>query len=177
MPSGRVIGFLHADHHFSGRDVDELDRDTVWTFAEGFGFAVERAALLERLREQRRQIEEMVSSAAGIMDRLCDADVELVGSGFEMGAHVARSAAQLFAVPDERVEGLLTRREIEVLGLMAEGATNASISDELVISEGTVKSHVKHILRKLRAANRAEAVSRYMKLRAAPPRASYFPRK
>ena len=33
-----------------------------------------------------------------------------------------------------------------------------------MISEGTVKSHVKHILRKLRAANRAEAVSRYLRL-------------
>jgi DNA-binding NarL/FixJ family response regulator len=36
------------------------------------------------------------------------------------------------------------------------------VAQELVISEGTVKSHVKHILRKLRVANRAEAVSRYL---------------
>ena len=50
---------------------------------------------------------------------------------------------------------------------MAEGATNLAIAERLVISEGTVKSHVKSILRKLRAANRAEAVSRYMRLRAA----------
>jgi DNA-binding NarL/FixJ family response regulator len=34
----------------------------------------------------------------------------------------------------------------------------------LVISEGTVKSHVKHILRKLRASNRAEAVARYLQI-------------
>jgi DNA-binding NarL/FixJ family response regulator len=33
-----------------------------------------------------------------------------------------------------------------------------------VISEGTVKSHVKHILRKLRVGNRAEAVSRYLQM-------------
>jgi DNA-binding NarL/FixJ family response regulator len=59
---------------------------------------------------------------------------------------------------------LLTVREREVLELMASGATNTQIGEELVVSEGTVKSHVKRILRKLRAANRAEAVSRYLHL-------------
>ena len=43
---------------------------------------------------------------------------------------------------------------------MAQRRTNAAIASQLVISEGTVKQHVKHILRKLRVRNRAEAVSR-----------------
>jgi DNA-binding NarL/FixJ family response regulator len=43
---------------------------------------------------------------------------------------------------------------------MATGATNARIATRLVVSEHTVKSHVEHILGKLRAANRAEAVAR-----------------
>jgi DNA-binding NarL/FixJ family response regulator len=47
---------------------------------------------------------------------------------------------------------------------MTSGATNVRIAEQLVISEGTVKSHVKHILRKLRAANRAEAVARYLRI-------------
>ncbi len=47
---------------------------------------------------------------------------------------------------------------------MAEGDTNARIARRLVISEGTVKTHVKHILRKLGASNRAEAVSRWVQL-------------
>jgi DNA-binding NarL/FixJ family response regulator len=50
---------------------------------------------------------------------------------------------------------------------MATGETNAGIAARLIISEGTVKSHVKHILRKLGAANRAEAVCRYLRMEAA----------
>jgi DNA-binding NarL/FixJ family response regulator len=42
---------------------------------------------------------------------------------------------------------------------MSDGASNASIGEALVISQATVKSHVRHILRKLGAANRTEAVS------------------
>jgi DNA-binding NarL/FixJ family response regulator len=58
-------------------------------------------------------------------------------------------------------DGVLTRRELEVLASMAEGETNAEIADHLVIAESTVKSHVKSILRKLSAANRTEAVGLY----------------
>ena len=61
-------------------------------------------------------------------------------------------------------EGLLTRRELDVLRLMAEGASNRAIADTLVISSGTVKFHAGSILRKLHAANRAEAVTRYLRL-------------
>jgi LuxR family transcriptional regulator, regulator of acetate metabolism len=66
---------------------------------------------------------------------------------------------------------LLTAREHEVLRLLSEGAANATIASRLVISEATVKSHVRHILRKLRAANRTEAVIRYQTLTAAQPAA------
>jgi DNA-binding NarL/FixJ family response regulator len=67
---------------------------------------------------------------------------------------------------DDRVvfEGLLTRRELDVLRLLAEGKSNKAVASALVISDGTVKFHVNSILRKLHAANRAEAVSRYLRL-------------
>jgi LuxR family maltose regulon positive regulatory protein len=54
----------------------------------------------------------------------------------------------------------LSERELEVLRLMACGATNQEIAAQLVITVGTVKSHINHILRKLDAHNRTEAVAR-----------------
>lgn len=168
MPEGRVIGFLHADRLYSGMEVDELDRDTIWTFAEGFGYAVERTILLERLQSQRKQVRQQLMSIEAILNELCEAEVEIAHVS-EESDDVARAAAAMFVAPESRLDSLLTRRELEVLELLADGATNAMIADRLVISEGTVKSHVKHILRKLRAANRAEAVSRYLRLRARMP--------
>ena len=53
----------------------------------------------------------------------------------------------------------LTRREIEVLGMLAEGLANKNIAARLGISEHTVKTHVASILSKLDAFSRAEAVA------------------
>jgi LuxR family maltose regulon positive regulatory protein len=54
----------------------------------------------------------------------------------------------------------LSERELEVLHLIAEGASNQLIAARLVISIGTVKSHINHILGKLAAHNRTEAAAR-----------------
>ena len=62
------------------------------------------------------------------------------------------------AVPD--VIEPLTDREMQVLGLMAAGRSNQEIADELVVVLDTVKKHVGHILDKLGAANRTQAVGR-----------------
>ena len=53
----------------------------------------------------------------------------------------------------------LTPREIEVLGLVADGKSNKEIAANLFITEGTVKSHLIAILRKLDAADRTQAVT------------------
>jgi DNA-binding NarL/FixJ family response regulator len=53
----------------------------------------------------------------------------------------------------------LSARERDVLELLAEGLRNREIADRLVIGEATVKTHVRHVLEKLRFRNRAEAAA------------------
>ncbi len=59
---------------------------------------------------------------------------------------------------------LLSDRELEVLDCLAAGQTTSQIAASLFISENTVKTHVRHILEKLEASNRAEAVSKGLQL-------------
>lgn len=159
----RVIGFLHADTFGSGRELTTLDRDNLWTFAEGFGLIFERMVLVERLGLQRERVRTVFRKAEADLDRLCDAEVKLARQERESDA-VTQSAAGMLAPTQSRINLLLTAREREVLNLMISGARNSTIADELVIAEGTVKSHVKNICRKLRASNRAEAVSKYLQI-------------
>jgi DNA-binding NarL/FixJ family response regulator len=58
----------------------------------------------------------------------------------------------------------LSSREMEVLRCLAQGMTTTQISNELFISDNTVKTHVRHIMDKLEASNRAEAVSKATQL-------------
>jgi DNA-binding NarL/FixJ family response regulator len=56
-------------------------------------------------------------------------------------------------------EDLLTAREREILQLLADGMSNADVAEKLFISQETVKSHVRHILAKLEADTRTQAVA------------------
>lgn len=58
---------------------------------------------------------------------------------------------------ETNVVQLLTRREFQVLRCLASGLVNQEIAQKLSISEGTVKVHVKHLLKKLRVRSRLEA--------------------
>jgi RNA polymerase sigma factor (sigma-70 family) len=160
MPAGSVVGFLHADHRPSARRCDEADRDVLWAFAEGFGHIYERAVLLERLRSQRQQVRDTLGDVESALSDLSESEIELAAQP-DVHSHITRTALSVLTTISGSVEEL-TPRELEVLDLMAAGATNQAIAEELHITEGTVKSHVKQILRKLGAANRSQAIAHYL---------------
>jgi DNA-binding CsgD family transcriptional regulator len=163
VPEGRVIGFLHADFcHHTDRVVDEFDRDALFAFAEGFGFAYERAMLLHRLRAQGAEVRQLLSSAEAVVRSHAEAELELVRMG-DAGLASARSTAGLIAPPNSLYE-VLTRRECEVLRLLSAGHSNSTIAEQLVVSEATVKSHVQRILRRLNVRNRIEAAAVYHRM-------------
>jgi len=163
---GEVVGLLHADRLTSGRQVDALDRDLLWTFALGYAQILESATLRRTLRRERDQTRRFLDWLNARSGQLSDAALDLSAE------ESAPSAAVTLAEPnmtsegrDDRAvfDGVLTRRELDVLRLMARGKTNSAVAAELVISEGTVKFHVNNILRKLNAGNRAEAASMYLR--------------
>lgn len=61
----------------------------------------------------------------------------------------------------EPLQQILTKRELEVFGLVSQGFTNPQIAEQLVISPSTAKVHVRNILRKLGARTRMEAILRF----------------
>jgi ATP/maltotriose-dependent transcriptional regulator MalT len=74
------------------------------------------------------------------------------------------SPAPDVAPPSPGLVAALNARELEVLQLLAAGSSNRAIAEELVIDLDMVKRHVTHILDKLGAANRIQAVTRAREL-------------
>lgn len=160
ISQGQVIGLLHADRYLQARDTDVVDCETLTAFAHGLRLALSRASVVEQLQSVsnalRGAAEDTEEALSGV-HRISLAPHREVAAD-ETGP--ARVAPRVLNRALRSVRDVLTNREVEILELMAQGRTNARIASQLVIAEGTVKQHVKHILRKLRAENRAEAVSR-----------------
>jgi DNA-binding NarL/FixJ family response regulator len=92
------------------------------------------------------------------------AAVQLVRSGDALLApSITRRLVERFAGQQPAAEvsadlSALTPRELEVLGLMARGRSNAELAADLTLSEATVKTHVTRILTKLQLRDRVQAV-------------------
>ena len=110
---------------------------------------------------------------AALLGRLIAA--QRTGSGFRAAAEVPlgylarlqRAFGPGLPACDPVPSGIvdpLTRRELEVLQMVAAGRSNQAIAAELVVTLDTVKKHVGHVLGKLGAANRTEAVARAREL-------------
>jgi len=76
----------------------------------------------------------------------------------QLDPEIARKLMQEFTNPQPTTpKHDLTERELEVLRLIAQGKSNKDISDDLVLSEKTVKTHVSNILQKLHLSDRTQA--------------------
>jgi LuxR family transcriptional regulator, regulator of acetate metabolism len=136
VPSpSRVLALVHADGGPDGPPLTNATVDRLWLLALAVGPLLEVALLRDRLAEQRAEVDRAVDRLAAVRleeDR----------------------------VPEPLEVEALTQRERDVLALLLRGLDNRTIAAQLLISTGTVKSHVKQILRKLRVSSRAEAIAR-----------------
>lgn len=94
-------------------------------------------------------------------EELRNALLKVSGGQAVLSPDVTRQVLSAVASYKDQVpDAGLSKREIEVLECLAQGKTTLQIAADLFVSENTVKTHVRHILDKLEAANRAEAVSK-----------------
>ena len=157
----QAVVLIHADHGPAGRAVTPLDLAALSAFAVGFGYALECGALEERVRRHSARVLALARSTEANVEQLLGKNID--GLPDLPGQSAAEGVGSL---PGRERLAMLTPREQEVLAMLAEGETNARIAQRLVVSEDTVKTHVKHILRKLGVRNRSQAVSRYFRTRA-----------
>ena len=118
------------------------------------------AWIADAIRGGARSVLPRDATADEIIAALEAAAVGLVTLPAELAAaFVSGSRAPSAARPESPPTQPLTPREVEVLGMLAEGLANKNIAARLGISEHTVKTHVASILTKLDAFSRAEAVA------------------
>jgi DNA-binding NarL/FixJ family response regulator len=88
---------------------------------------------------------------------------EVKEGGAPMSSEIARMVVQYFRKPPSPEIASLTRREEEILGLLARGYATKEIGDKLSISYDTVCSHLRHIYDKLHVRSRTAAVIKYLR--------------
>ncbi len=160
-----VIGSVTTIAEYSGEDPDVILADSqnendpareltdnapsapLVIFADDTGFAA------ETFRSGVRAVLPRQAAASQIV-----AALEAVVAGFVL-LHPRDLDGLLISPRPVVIDDPLTPREIEVLGMLAEGQSNKAIAHRMNISEHTVKFHVTSILGKLNAASRTEAVT------------------
>jgi DNA-binding NarL/FixJ family response regulator len=97
-----------------------------------------------------------ITKSANYLELLTALD-EIVKGGAPMSSKIARMVIDNFHV---NPNSPLTKRETEILQLIAEGKTYTQISEELFISKETAKTHIKNIYSKLQVNSKSEAIAK-----------------
>jgi len=96
------------------------------------------------------------------VEQIHDALLELVKGGAPMSPYIASRVISFFKKPRIQEESaLLSKREREVLQLLAQGLQYKEIADRLVLSLETVKKHMRNIYQKLHVQNKVEAINKF----------------
>jgi DNA-binding NarL/FixJ family response regulator len=125
-----------------------------------------KAIVLSALDDQDRIARAFAAGAAAYVVKTAQPDdvCAAVRQAFEHSVYFAGSGASAPPPPAEEVTAVLTRRELEILQLVAEGHSNAQVGRMLWVTEQTVKFHLSNVYRKLDVSNRTEA-SRWAQVR------------
>ena len=105
-------------------------------------------------------------------NKYLEAITEVYNGGASMNVSVAKKALAFFSqvnlqvFPTEDMEHQLSNREKEILSLMTQGMDYKTIADKIFISYDTVRTHVKHIYKKLHVNSRAEALQKAAQIEA-----------
>ena len=152
---GRAIGMLHADRPEPSGVVTMEHLEQLEAFAECLAVVFESAVLEEKAAQQRLEVD----SLCGNVDELLSQSGR--SSLWSLAGAMTAQRQDAYLRSDQANSISLTAREREIMSHVATGATNGQIARCLVISEGTVKSHLKHIAKKLNTSSRAAAVAVY----------------
>jgi DNA-binding CsgD family transcriptional regulator len=167
-----VIGFLHGDMYYQHRDPHDLDRRLLMVYSGAVSEAIGKLSVTEHLRGVNRMLRSVADTPP--TPRLGPSARAVAPDPTGLLCPAQPGSVVTAAVLDAPVAGMgnttLTRREVDVLKLLAGGDSNAAIARRLAISLGTVKTHVKSILRKLGAENRVEAAACWFEIEAARDR-------
>jgi DNA-binding CsgD family transcriptional regulator/GAF domain-containing protein len=152
---GRAIGMLHADRPEPTGVVTMEHLEQLEAFAECLAVAFESAVLEEKAAQQRLEVDSLCGNVDELLSRSGRSSL------WSMTGAMTAQRHDPYPRSNQPASISLTAREREIMSHVATGATNGQIARCLVISEGTVKSHLKHIAKKLNTSSRAAAVAVY----------------
>ena len=153
----RTVAMIHVDRQSDS--LTDTDVHIVGALAGVCASVKERADLRQQISARNEHVDAEIQRLTRALRHLEQAPVtmpELATCEPPAGGPRTDVNAQALAIPRAHT---LTAREREVLTLMATGATNGTISRRLCISDGTVKSHVQRIFKKLGVSTRAEVAA------------------